>query len=175
MTGAPALSDPADPPEKATQAPKIVLSVVMAGIVGLIVYAVVNGNGGTVAAQRGDCVKIVSAADAKVESVDCGSQDAVYEVAKRFDSATGSCPDGEYSELTSGNSVKLCLMLNAKEGDCFVTETIGRNRTHKRVPCGPSAEYRVVKVVPGKMDSKECAGGNVVASYAEPPTTICLT
>jgi hypothetical protein len=178
MTDSPALADPADdpddPPKKASPASKIVLGLVLAAVAGLVVYAVVSGNQGTINAQQGDCIKIVSAADAQVGPVDCGSADAVYKIAKKLDSAKGVCPEGEYSELTSGSSVKLCLMLNAKEGDCFATEAIGRNRTHERVACG-GAQYRVVKVIPGTVDSKACAQGNVVATYSEPMTTICMT
>jgi hypothetical protein len=178
MTDSPALAepadDPADPSKTSGPASKIALSVVLAAVTGLVVYAVVSGNHGMIDARQGDCIKIVSAADAQVERVDCGSADAVYVVAKKLDSARGVCPEGEYSELTSGSSVKLCLMLNAKEGDCFTTETIGRNRTHERVPC-TAAEYRVVKVVPGTVDSKVCAQGNVAATYSEPMRTICLT
>jgi hypothetical protein len=178
MTDSPALTEPADdpddPPKKASRTSKIVLSVVLAAVTGLVVYAVLSGNHGAIDVEQGDCIKIVSAADAQVERVDCGSAGAVYRVARKLDSAKGVCPEGAYSELTSGSSVKLCLMLNAKEGDCFTTEAIGRNRTHERVPCTDSAEYRVVKVVPDTVDSKVCAPGNVVAIYSEPPVTICL-
>jgi hypothetical protein len=178
MTDSPALADPADnpddPPRKASPASKIVLGLALSAVAGLVVYAVVSGNHGAINARQGDCIRIVSAADARVDRVDCGSAEAVYRIAKKLDSAKGVCPEGEYSELTSGSSVKLCLMLNAKEGDCFTTETIGRNRTHERVACD-AAQYRVVKVLPDTMDSKACAQGNVVATYSEPMTTICMT
>ncbi|MFD1045902.1 hypothetical protein ACFQ1S_10165, partial [Kibdelosporangium lantanae] len=106
--------------------------------------------------------------------VDCDSPEAVYRVGKRLDSASGACPDGEYSELTSGESLKLCLMLNAHEGDCFTTMAAGRNQTHQRVPCEGHAEYQVRKVVVGRQDRSLCDQGNVVASYSEPAMTVCL-
>ncbi|MEV4310971.1 hypothetical protein [Actinocrispum sp. NPDC049592] len=168
-------AEPGDRPARGSAVSKIVLGVVVAAITGLIVYAVSSDDRGTIDVGEGDCIKIVSAADAQIDRVDCGSTDAVYKVAKKLDSATGLCPAGEYTQLTSGSSMKLCLMLNAKEGDCLRTETVGRNRTHERVPCGPSAEYRIVKVLPGTVDTKACEPGNVVATYLEPPTTICLT
>ena len=153
---------------------RIVVGAVVLAVLGLGAYFVVNAGKGAIAAGQGDCVKVVSAADAKTELVDCGAPEAVYRVAKRLGSSSGMCPTGEYSELTSG-SVKLCLMLNLKEGDCLSTSSAGRNQTHQRVPCDPAAEYRVLKVITGSMDSTLCAPGNVVASYSEPPATICMS
>jgi hypothetical protein len=153
---------------------KVAAAVVLLVAVGLVGYFLVSGSHGAVAAAQGDCIEVVSAQDARTETVDCGSPEAVYRVAKRLDSASGACPDGEYSELTSGRSVKLCLMLNAHEGDCLTTMAAGRNQTHQRVPCDGPATYQVRKLVVGRQDPALCDQGNVVASYSEPALTVCL-
>jgi hypothetical protein len=173
----PRLEAPPPPaePGRSGRLPKVVLGIVLLVIAGLVLYFLIRAGQEPVAAEPGECIKVVSAQDAEIERVDCAAPEAVYKVAARLTSTSAACPEGEYSELTSGSSMKLCLMLNAKEGDCFSTTFAGRNRTHERVPCGPSAEYKVVKVVTGKADSKLCVNGDVVASYTEPPMTICLT
>jgi hypothetical protein len=153
---------------------KVAVAVVLLAAVGLVGYFLVGGSRGAIAAVQGDRIEVVSAQDARTETVDCRGPEAVYRVGKRLDSASGACPDGEYSELTSGTSVKLCLMLNAHEGDCFTTMAAGRNRTHQRVPCAGPAEYQVRRVVVGRQDRTLCDEGNVVASYSEPATTVCL-
>jgi hypothetical protein len=153
---------------------KVILGAVVLAALGIAAYFLLNGTKGAIAAAQGDCLKVVSAAEATTERADCDDPEAVYRVAKRLASTSGMCPVGEYSELTSGEA-KLCLMLNAKEGDCLTTTATGRNQTHQRVACDAAAEYQVLKVITGKADSTACEQGNVVASYAEPPTTICLS
>jgi hypothetical protein len=152
---------------------RVILGAVVLVAIGLVAYFLLNRDKGAIAAAQGDCIKVVSAADAKTERADCGAPEAVYLVAKKLDSTSGMCPVGEYSELTSG-SAKLCLMLNVKVGDCLTTTSAGQNQTHQRVAC-EAADYRVLKVITSKVGSAACEQGNVVASYTEPPTTICLS
>jgi hypothetical protein len=159
-------------PKKAARWPKVLLGTVLLAVIAVAVYVVLNrGRDTTVAVEQGQCVKVVSAENAEAVPADCGSPDAVYRVAKKV---SGPCPQGEYTELTSGDGVKLCLTLNATEGDCFKMTSAGRNKMHTRVPCA-AAEYRVLKVVAGQADKALCAAGNVVATYAEPASTLCLT
>lgn len=152
---------------------KIAVGAVALATAGFAGYLLVDATNGKVTATQGDCIKVVSAADAKTERADCRSSDAIYRVAKKLDGTTANCPSGEYSELTSGTT-KLCLMLNAKEGDCLTTTAAGRNQVHERVPCDRTSEYKVRKVVNGRQDTTLCDPGNVVASYSDPPATICL-
>jgi len=51
---------------------RIVVGAVVLAVLGLGAYFVVNAGKGAIAAGQGDCVKVVSAADAKTELVDCG-------------------------------------------------------------------------------------------------------
>ncbi|CAM3787326.1 hypothetical protein KIPE111705_24975 [Kibdelosporangium persicum] len=156
---------------------RVALGVVALGVVGLVVFGIMNWGTGAAAAEAGDCIKVVSASSADAEKADCGSQEAVYKVAKKLDSSAGQCPKGDYTEWTKRSrrdTMKLCLMLNAKEGDCFKITSGGGNQTDERVPCGPSAPYKVVKVVTGTADKSACGRGNVAAVYSEPATTLCI-
>ena len=44
-----------------------------------------------------------------------------------------------------------------------------------RADCGPTAEVKVVKVVPDKADEGACDQQSVALVYPEPATTFCLT
>ncbi|MFC0116299.1 LppU/SCO3897 family protein [Kibdelosporangium aridum] len=156
---------------------KVVLGVVALGVVGLIIFGIINWGTGAASAEAGDCIKVVSASSAEAEKAECGSQEAVYKVAKKLDSSSDACPKGDYTEWTRRSrrdTMKLCLMLNAKEGDCFKISASGLNQTDERVPCGPSAPYKVVKVVTGTANKSACARGNVAAVYSEQATTLCI-
>jgi hypothetical protein len=156
---------------------KVLIGVVVAAVIGLIVIAVANWGTSARAAEEGDCIKVISAGDAEAGQVECSAPEAIYKVARKLDSAVGRCPEGDYTEWTGGkrtDTVKLCLMLNAKEGDCFKTTTSGGNETDERVACS-SADFKVVKVVTGSADKTACATGNLAATYSQPATTLCLS
>jgi hypothetical protein len=160
-----------------TSGGKVLIGVVVAAVIGLAVIAVSNLGAGAQTANEGDCLTVVSTEDARADRMDCAAPGAAYRVVKKLNSATGRCPDGDYTEWTGGkrtDTVKLCLVLNAKEGDCFKTTSRGGNDTDQRVACGPQADFQVLRVITGKADKNACAKGNVSATYAEPPTTLCL-
>lgn len=167
------------PPEPGGTSPgaRVLIGVVVAGVIGLIVIAVATWGTSARAAEEGDCVKVISTSDAEAGTVECSAPEAIYKVAKKLGSAASRCPEGDYTEWTGGkrtDTVKLCLMLNAKEGDCFTTTTSGGNESDDRVACS-SADFKVVKVVPGKADKAACAEGDLAATYSQPATTLCLT
>jgi hypothetical protein len=131
-------------------------------------------------APRGDgpaagaCIKVITASetDAEIDEVNCADQEAVYRIGKELSSSTGTCPDGDYAEYTEtgSNSLKLCLILNAKEGDCFKEGDQHDTRTN----C-PAADYKVAKVIDGKADADQCGADDAenALTYSEPPTTLC--
>ena len=171
------------PPAKGTsRGAKALVAVVALGIVGIVVAGFIAGATGPAGADPGDCIKVVSASatDADVEKIDCSSAEAAFKVAANLDSSADSCPDGDYAEYSDrggrrSNGFKLCLMLNAAEGDCFKEEgSIAAAKTTK-VTCDSSASYKVTKVVPGRADENECESGDTVSVYSQPATTICLT
>jgi hypothetical protein len=171
------------PPAKGTsRGAKALIAVVGLGIVGVVVAGIIAGATGPAGAEPGDCIKVVSASvtDADVEKVDCSSAEAAFKVAANLDSSSDSCPDGDYAEYSDSggrrsNGFKLCLMLNAAEGECFKQEgTIVAAKTTK-VTCDSSATYKVGKVIAGRADENACESGDTVSVYSQPATTICLT
>jgi hypothetical protein len=171
---------PGSPPPKprgTTPGARVLIGVVVAGVIGLIVIGVATLGTSARAAEEGDCIKVISTGDAEAGQVECSTPEAIYKVAKKLDSETGRCPEGDYTEWTGGkrtDRVKLCLMLNAKEGDCFTTTTSGGNESDERVACS-SAVFKVVKVVSGKADKAACANSDLAATYSQPATTLCLS
>ncbi|MFL6143169.1 MAG: hypothetical protein ACJ72N_15045 [Labedaea sp.] len=152
----------------------VVLVVVAAGI---IVTLIVNRNNPS-KANAGDCIKVKSASstNADVEKIDCNDKAAVFKVAKKLGNDTDTCPTPDYEKYEqsggSGNAdFALCLMLNAKEGDCFAEYDSPDKRA--RVDCG-SAEVKVTKVVDGKADESACDQQSIPIAYPEPATTFCL-
>jgi hypothetical protein len=140
-------------------------------------------------ARVGDCVKAVGAGPKLTDAVkvDCAAPDATYKVAvrgRRYDSC-GDIAYGKYSQRQGKRSgYTLCLMLNARQGDCF-QQTVGfPTGQATKVPCGAGATYRVTKVVEGIADKTQC-GRTAEAptssdfskphalAYPLPPTTIC--
>ncbi|ROP38788.1 LppU/SCO3897 family protein [Saccharothrix texasensis] len=156
--------------------------MVVLGVVGIVVAGVIAGLTGPAGAEEGDCIKVVSASvtDADVEKIECSSAEAAFKVAAKLDSSADSCPDGDYAEYSDSggrrsNGFKLCLMLNAAEGDCFKEESSIAAAKTTKVTCDSSASYKVGKVVTGRADENECESGDTVTVYSQPATTICLT
>ncbi|RKT52296.1 LppU/SCO3897 family protein [Saccharothrix australiensis] len=172
---------PAPPAKKRTPGgAKALIGVVGLLIVGIVVAGLIAGVGSPGRAAVGDCIKVKSASstNADVETVDCASPDAAFKVAANLGSSTDACPSGDYSEYRDrggrrSNGFKLCLVFNAKEGDCFKQEgTIVAGKTTK-VTCDSSATHKVTKVV-GTQDENACAAGETVFVYSQPATTICM-
>jgi hypothetical protein len=129
--------------------------------------------GDAIDAQPGDCIKVnvASETDADVETVDCATEEAIYKVASREETDTGSCQTEAYVSYTEEGQLLLCLQLNVREGDCLqVTDT-----DDKRVACtSPDATYKVVGVHEVD-DENQCGTDSTdVITYPQPPLTICL-
>jgi hypothetical protein len=131
--------------------------------------------GDAIDAQPGDCIKVnvASSTNADVETIDCSTPEAIYKVATREETDTGSCPNDQYVSYTEEGQLLLCLQLNVKDGECLeVTDT-----DDKRADCAaPNATHRVVGVFDGVDDETKCNGTNSteVLTYPEPALTICL-
>jgi hypothetical protein len=169
---------PSAPPKKSGKRRVLILVIALVVIaVGVIVTLYFNRNNPS-KANAGDCIKVKSASstNADVEKIDCNDQAAVFKVAKKLSNDTDSCPTPDYEKYEqsggSGNAdFALCLMLNAKEGDCFTEYDSPDKRA--RVDCG-SAEVKVTKVVDGKADDSACDQQSIPVTYPEPATTFCL-
>jgi hypothetical protein len=156
----------------------ITLGIVLAILVGGGAWAVVAGQKSPANADKGDCIKVnsASATDADVEKIDCGDKVAVFKVAKRLGNDTDNCPEGPYQKYEQsgrGSDFALCLMPNAKEGECF--SDFDSADKFARSDCGAAnTEIRVTKVLDGTNDEKACTGDDVPLAYPEPPTTFCV-
>lgn len=130
--------------------------------------------GEAIDAQPGDCIKVnvASSTNADVETVDCSTSEAIYRVATREETDTGSCPNDQYVSYTEEGQLLLCLQLNVKKGDCLeVSDT-----EDKRADCStPAATHTVVDVLDGVDDETQCSDASTeVITYPRPPLTICL-
>jgi len=156
----------------------IIVGVVVVVLVaaGLIINAL-NKNSAS-KAEAGDCIKVNSATEksADVEKISCDDKIAVFKVAKKLGNDTDQCPTPDYEKYTQSGGgsgdFALCLMLNAKEGDCFANLEDPAKRS--RVDCASNAEIKVLKVVQGKADEASCDQQSVPIVYPEPATTFCV-
>jgi hypothetical protein len=152
----------------------VVAAVVLAGTAGYVYF---NGDSAS-PAEAGDCIKVLSASstNASIEKIDCDDPAAVFKVAKKLGDNTDKCPNEDLYEKYEqsggrGADFALCLMLNAKEGDCFGNFRVPDKRA--RTDCA-AAEVKVTKVVAGKADEAACETPSFPLAYPEPATTYCL-
>jgi hypothetical protein len=151
---------------------KIVVIVVIALVaVGVAIYL---QQGSASSAKAGDCIKVNNASDAEVEKVDCGSADAMYTVGTTTESASKNCPNDnylQYTETGGSSDVSLCLVLNAKEGDCFKAD----GQVQVKTDCGAGAAFKISKVFKDVDDAKKCGEQDAqnAVTYPEPKLTLC--
>jgi hypothetical protein len=132
-------------------------------------------------ASVGDCLAVQSfSAGSEPTKVDCSDPSANVKVAVRLESSANSCPDGDYDtySVQGRDSYKLCLMIDAKEGDCFKNLSGDTDDGYQRVDCAdPSAEAQFVKVVDGTDATSACDGTDAdgAVTYSDPPVTLCMT
>jgi hypothetical protein len=168
---------PMPPAKKGGAKVKLVLTLLV--VAGLAVGGYFLNKSAPSSANAGDCINIVSASitDPKVEKVECGSPNAAYKVAKKLDSASDNCPEGDYGSYSESGrrsgGFTLCLMLNAAEGDCFKTEGNFVSGKTSKVTCDASASYKISKVVTGSTDKAACGSDGNEVVYSEPATTLC--
>jgi len=124
-------------------------------------------------ARKGDCIAVTDAdsKQARVETIGCTDQDAAYRVALRSEDGSDNCPDEDYVAYTQ-DPLLLCLILNARKGECFHES----EQDDTRVSCDSAdASYKVGEIVQGAEDSSRCgeADAENALTYPDPPLTIC--
>ncbi|MEU7142735.1 hypothetical protein ABZ942_25035 [Nocardia sp. NPDC046473] len=122
-------------------------------------------------AKVGDCIVKGASSDAKAETVDCSSEQAVYKIAQTSDKKIDCATD--YSGYQTGGAF-LCLAPNFKQGSCY-NET--SSTAVKNVDCGSTeATFKVVKRIDGQADELLCgADADSFRLISEAPkTTFCL-
>lgn len=176
---------PIDPePEFSPKTMKIivfgVLIAIFGGVAAFIVVKVLNPP--APAYSAGDCIQVVEGGrfDAEVAAVDCAEQGALYEVGLYLDDPGESCPSESYSEYrqTGGKQqeYKLCLMLNAEEGDCLSVPMISAGEEKKVACTSDDANARITKVVEGTADRNACGAeaAEDARVYPQPKRTVCI-
>ncbi len=157
-----------------------VLIAIFGGIAAFVVVKVLNPP--PPAYSAGDCLQVVEGGrfDAEVEQVDCGEQAALYEVGVYLDDPDASCPSDAYSEYrqTGGKQqeYKLCLMLNAAEGDCLDVPMISAGEEKKVACTSEDANVRITRLIEGTADESACGAGAAEDArvYPQPKRTVCL-
>lgn len=155
------------------------LTILAVLVVGGGTAAIVSYNTSSDSANAGDCFVFSGGEQSSApDKVDCNDPKANVKVAVRLDNSTGSCPDELDMTLTSSgrNDYRLCLMVNAKQGDCFNNFFEAPDDSYEKLPCGdPRAGITFVKVSP-VYDKSQCknAGSDRVLAYTTPPTTFCI-
>lgn len=175
---------PAPPaPPKRSKALWIRLAIVAVIVVVGGTLAIINFAKSPASSSVGDCLKITeftSGGDDPVKA-DCADVNANVKIGAKLDSASAACPGGAESpydtySVTGRSSYKLCLMVNAKEGECLANVT-SKTKGYQKVPCtDPSVEAQVVKVVEGQADKNLCGEepGTFAVAYPEPAHTMCF-
>jgi hypothetical protein len=150
-------------------------------VVGIgVTFAIVRSHTSTAGAAVGDCLAVSEfKPGVEPDKVACDAQNANMKIGARLADGNATCPTGDYDEysVTGRGSYKLCLIINAKQGDCFAgmaSSTAG----YKRVACtDPTSDSQFVKVVNGTASKDACDGteATMVRTYSQPPTTLCYT
>jgi hypothetical protein len=182
--GAPPAAYPTPPPPPAPIGKKnstgtiikVVVGVVILGVVA--VFAIMNWGKSASSSAVGDCIKVNNATTADVEKIDCNDPSATYKVAITSDESAADCPAPNdfyvsYTETGGkGSDLLLCLTLNAKEGDCFISGT----DADTKVACtDPKANMKVTKILTGTADPAGCPNGPDGAYYyPEPKLVQCM-
>ncbi|MFE2750879.1 hypothetical protein ACFXGA_02625 [Actinosynnema sp. NPDC059335] len=152
---------------------KVLIAVLVLLLIGIAAYGVYRLTGDS-RAEVGDCVSVTSEGDdrAKVESHDCASDEASFQVGKLLDAADAACPEeGLYTEIVPvGDNHKLCLLPNMTEGGCYKPD---EGTGFVKTPCTGPETIKVTKVVKGSTDLEACPDGAGM-SYPEPAVTYCL-
>lgn len=120
----------------------------------------------------GQCIQVNNADVADIAVVDCAEPAAVYKVAVRLDTSTRPCPASSYVSYSLQGTLRLCLVLNARPGECF--DESGQRDT--RVDCADrNASFRVARVLEGAADPTMCGESNAPNAivYPEPRLTLC--
>ncbi|WP_243769797.1 LppU/SCO3897 family protein [Amycolatopsis acidicola] len=158
------------------------LGIGLVVVIGVGIAVIIGSTSSPDNAAEGDCLNVKEfRKGAEPDKVACTDPSANVKVGVRLDDDNGSCPSGDYDEYSvSGRSsgYKLCLMLNAQEGECVANVLSNTTAGYKRVDCAdPTAEVKILKVVDGQADEGACDGTDAdgALTYSKPPTTICAS
>jgi hypothetical protein len=164
------------PKKNAKKSNLIKIGILVVIAIGVAAFAIIFNKDAPASAKAGDCIKVDNVADANIEIIDCKSADAMYKVGVTKDDPNAKCPNDNYlaySETGGSSDVRLCMVLLAKEGQCFKPD----GQVKVKSDCtAKEAEFKVTQVVDGSDDPKGCGKGNEAAAvtYPQPKLTLCL-
>jgi len=171
-------------PPKRSKAPRLILGGIGAiVVVAIVIIGIVSFMKSPATSNAGDCLTITEFTQGGEDpaKADCNDPKANVKIAKKLETSREDCPGGSdagydtYS-VSGRSSYKLCLMINAKQGDCLANFT-SQTKGYLKVPCtDPTKDGELVKVVTGQADKNVCEGTDAtrVAVYPEPATTMCV-
>jgi hypothetical protein len=175
---------PAPPvPKKSKTGTFVKFGVLAVVVIAAVVVGIVSFTNSPASSNVGECLAVtefVQGGDAPAKA-DCGDPKANVKIAAKLDSASDNCPGGSdaaydtYS-VSGRSSYKLCLMINAKQGDCLANFS-SQTKGYQKVACGdPAKDAELVKVVEGQASESVCEGTDAtrVAIYPQPATTMCV-
>ncbi|HEY3470225.1 MAG TPA: hypothetical protein VGL47_34185 [Amycolatopsis sp.] len=170
-------------PKKSKTGTIVKFAVIGVVVIAAVIVGIVSFAKSPASSSAGDCLTITeftTGGDDPVKA-DCADVNANVKIGAKLDSASDECPGGAESpydtySVTGRSSYKLCLMVNAKQGDCLANLT-SKTQGYKKVPCtDPSGEAEVVKVVAGQADKNACGTDEdvIAVAYPEPAQTMCF-
>ncbi len=175
---------PAPPvPKKSKTGTIIKFGVLAVVVIVAVVIGIVSFNSSPASSNVGDCLSITEFTRGGDDpaKADCGDPKANVKIAAKLDKASDDCPGGSdagydtYS-VSGRSSYKLCLMINAKQGDCLANFS-SQTKGYQKVACtDPTKDAELVKVVEGQASESVCEGTEAtrVAIYPQPATTMCV-
>ncbi|MEV6827350.1 hypothetical protein [Amycolatopsis sp. NPDC051102] len=174
---------PPAPPKRSRVKGLIVGGIGAVVVIALVVIGIISFMKSPATSNAGDCLTITEFTQGGDDpaKADCNDPKANVKIAKKLDSASDDCPGGSNAgydtySVSGRSSYKLCLMINAKQGDCLANFT-SQTKGYLKVPCtDPTKDGELVKVVTGQADKNVCEGTDAtrVAVYPEPATTMCV-
>jgi len=171
-------------PPKRSKAPALILGGIgVIVVIALVIVGIVAFMKSPATSNASDCLTITEFTQGGEDpaKADCNDPKANVKVAKKLETSSEDCPGGSSAgydtySVSGRSSYKLCLMINAKQGDCLANFT-SQTKGYVKVPCtDPSKDGELVKVVAGQADKNVCEGTDAtrVAVYPEPATTMCV-
>jgi hypothetical protein len=172
----PSPGTPVQPPKKRLW---LRIGIVVVIVAAIVVVVVVATKGSPDNAAVGDCLNVKEfTSSSEPSKVACTDPSANVKIGARLEDGSASCPQGDYDQysVTGSASYKLCLIPNVKEGDCYTNTTNSTTEGYKQVDCtDPSAETKVVKIVPGNIDQSVCQDTDATdyRSFSQPASIYC--
>ncbi|WP_396135246.1 hypothetical protein [Amycolatopsis sp. A133] len=174
---------PPAPPKRSTAKKLILGGIGLVVVIAVAAFLITTFMKSPATSNAGDCLTITEFTQGGDDPVkaDCTDPKANVKIAKKLETASENCPGGSSAgydtySVSGRSSYKLCLMINAKQGDCLTNFT-SQTKGYLKVPCtDPSKDGELVKVVTGQADKNVCEGTDAtrVAVYPEPATTMCV-